>query len=44
MMNRIKSLWLTLNRARAFQSVFGTPGNMTPEQKVVMTIGKTLPR
>ncbi|MDR8580836.1 GTP-binding protein, partial [Klebsiella pneumoniae] len=28
-MNRIKSLWLTLTRARAFQSVFGTPGNMT---------------
>lgn len=38
MMNRIKSLWLTLNRARAFQSVFGTPGNMTPEQKAVIRL------
>lgn len=38
MMNRIKSLWITLNRARAFQSVFGTPGNMTPEQKVVIRL------
>lgn len=37
-MNRLKSLWLTFHRAEAFQKVFGTPGNMTPEQKMVVRL------
>lgn len=44
MMNRIKSLWLTLNRARAFQSVFGTREHDAGTESCYPTIGKTLSR
>lgn len=37
-MNRLKSLWLTFNRTKAFQTVFGTPGKMTAEQKIVIRL------
>ncbi|ARD61565.1 GTP-binding protein [Kosakonia radicincitans DSM 16656] len=37
-MNRLQSLWLTFNRAKAFQNVFGTPGNMTPDQEIVIRL------